>query len=81
MSYVGARQEKRTQLNFLDGAMDDFREDFDTHVYVEGLTPEQIELLERSRDIAEVMFEDIVGVVNNFCTSTSPARDLNKKNR
>jgi|10_taG_2_1085330.scaffolds.fasta_scaffold197616_3 hypothetical protein len=71
----GARQEKLFQLNFLDGAMDGFREDFETHAYVEGLTPEQIETLEKGRDIAEVMFEDILGVVNNLCTSKRAVRN------
>lgn len=69
----GAMQEKRTQLNFLSGAMDDFRDNFDT--FVEGLTPEQVEALERSRDITESMFEDIVEAVNNFATSRRPVRN------
>lgn len=73
MAFVGAKQEKRYQENFLTGAMEGFREDFDTHV--EGLTPEQIELLERSRDITESMFEDIAGMVNNFCTSRRAVRN------
>jgi len=79
MAFVGARQQKRYQENFLSGAMDDFREDFDTHI--DGLTPEQIELLELTRDITESMFEDIAEMVNNFCTSTCPARDFGKDDR
>ena len=73
MAFVGAKQEKRTQLNFLSGAMDDFRDNFDT--FVEGLTPEQVEALERSRDITESMFEDIAGMVNNFATSKRAVRN------
>ena len=71
----GARQERRTQLLFLEGAMDDFRDNFDTHVSVEGLTPEQVEALEKGLQVAESMFEDIVGAVNNFATSRRPVRN------
>ena len=75
MAFVGAKQQKRYQENFLDGAMEGFREDFDTHVSVEGLTLEQIEALEKGLQVAESMFEDIVGAVNNFCTSKRAVRN------
>ena len=75
MAFVGAKQQKRFQENFLDGAMEGFREDFDTHVYVEGLTPEQIEALEKGLQVAESMFEDVAEAVNNFCTSRRPVRN------
>tara|TARA_R100000353_G_scaffold90153_1_gene66602 strand:- start:134 stop:361 length:228 start_codon:yes stop_codon:yes gene_type:complete len=69
----GARQERRTQLFFLEGAMDDFRDDFET--YIDGLSPEQVEILERGRDIVESMFEDVAEAVNNFATSRRPVRN------
>ena len=73
MAFVGAKQEKRYQENFLTGAMEGFREDFDT--YIEGLTPEQVEALELTRDITQSMFEDIVETVNNFATSRRAVRN------
>ena len=79
MAFVGTLQQKRYQENFLSGAMEGFREDFDSSV--EDLSPEQVEALELTRDIVESIFEDIAGVVNNFCTSTKPARDFGKDDR
>ena len=53
--------------------MDDFRDDFET--YIDGLSPEQVEILERGRDIVESMFEDVAEAVNNFATSRRPVRN------
>ena len=73
----GARQEKRTQLFFLEGAMDDFRDNFETYIdeVADGLSPEQVELLEKGRDIVESMFGDVTEAVNNFATSRRPVRN------
>ena len=75
----GARQEKRTQLFFLEGAMDDFRDNFETYIdeVADGLSPEQVELLEKGRDIVESMFGDVTEAVNNFSTSRRPVRNQN----
>jgi hypothetical protein len=72
----GARQERRTQLFFLEGAMDDFRDNFDTHASFEGLTPEQVEAMEKGLQVAESMFEDIVEAVKTF---GGPKRTVNRQ--
>lgn len=68
----GAMQEKRTQLNFLDGAMENFKENFEDFAEVFGLSPEEVE---SKMDLAEAMFDDVHGAVENFCTSKRAVRN------
>tara|TARA_R100000234_G_scaffold117920_1_gene97276 strand:+ start:596 stop:820 length:225 start_codon:yes stop_codon:yes gene_type:complete len=68
----GAMQEKRTQLNFLDGAMENLRENFEDFAEIFGLSPEEVE---SKMDLAESMFDDVYGAVENFATSKKAVRN------